>query len=80
MYTVRSTTSKIIIKYDKNIVSNEEDKSTLKVIPQQFRKLHVKIPITKYLAHVKKKFNDWNDLLNLFRGSIKRNYQILNDL
>ena len=47
MYTVRST-SKIIIKYDKNIVSNEEDKSTLKVIPQQFRKLHVKIPITKY--------------------------------
>ena len=55
MYTVRSTTSKIIIKYDKNIVSNEEDKSTLKVIPQQFRKLHVKIPITKYLAHVKKK-------------------------
>ena len=71
MYTVRST-SKIIIKYDKNIVSNEEDKSTLKVIPQQFRKLHVKIPITKYLAHVKKKFNDWNDLLNLFRGSIKR--------
>ena len=72
MYTVRSTTSKIIIKYDKNIVSNEEDKSTLKVIPQQFRKLHVKIPITKYLAHVKKKFNDWNDLLNLFRGSIKR--------
>ena len=66
------STSKIIIKYDKNIVSNEEDKSTLKVIPQQFRKLHVKIPITKYLAHVKKKFNDWNDLLNLFRGSIKR--------
>ena len=72
MYTVRSTTSKIIIKYDKNIVSNEEDKSTLKVIPQQFRKIHVKISITKYLAHVKKKFNDWNDLLNLFRGSIKR--------
>ena len=38
---------KIIIKYDKNIFSNEKNKTTLKVIPQQFRKLHVKVPITK---------------------------------
>ena len=46
MCMVRST-SKIIIKYDKNIVSNEEDKSTQKVIPEQFRKLNFKVPITK---------------------------------